>query len=121
MIADDCHDFSCKSDDMGVTQNTHCRRNRVCHRLRIWLVCRCPCLQRVIQRRRLMFDGSPFRRLFRQVKFPVPSDGVEGFVMELMSFAVVTDVDTQIEVGWEPTSVVHLSGWDGLILKLTVG
>ena len=30
--------------------------------------------------------------------------------MEPMSFPVVTDVDTQVEVGWEPTSVVHPSG-----------
>ena len=30
--------------------------------------------------------------------------------MEPMSFPVVVDVDTQVQVGWEPTSVVHPSG-----------
>ena len=29
--------------------------------------------------------------------------------MEPLSFPVVADADTQIEVGWEPTSVVHPS------------
>ena len=33
-----------------------------------------------------------------------------GLAMEPMSFPVVTDVVTQVEVGWEPTSVVHPSG-----------
>ena len=47
--------------------------------------------------------------------------------MELMSFPVVADTETQVEVGWEPTSVMAhpvvgvAVRWDGLILNLTVG
>ena len=121
VITDVCRDFSCKSDGTGVTQNTHLQTES------------CPSSVEDLAGVPMSFPvvsnmEGPVDVRWEPASAVVPSGVVPGAAGEArlrtdvglrlsrdsamgpMSFPVGTDVDTQVEVGWEPTSVVLSSG-----------
>ena len=120
VITDVCRDFSCKSDDTGVAQNTHLQTESCPSSVED--LASVPMSLPVESNTEAQVDVR-----WEPVSAVVPSGEIPGAdgearlwtdvcpmllrdsAMEAMSFPVVTDVDTQVEVGWEPTSVVHPS------------
>ena len=116
VITDVCRDFSCKSDDTGVTHNSQLQ-TKSCPSL-VEDLASVPMSLPVVSDTEVQVDVR-----WEPASAVVPSDIVLGAAgearlrtdvcprlsrdsaIEPMSFPVATDVDTQVEVGWEPTLV----------------
>ena len=121
VISEVYRDFSCERNDTGVIQNIH------------WQTESCPSSVGDLASVPMSLAVESNTEVQVDVRWElvsavVPSGDVLGaagearlrtdvspmllkdLTMEPMSFPVVTDVVTQVEVGWEPTLMVHPSG-----------
>ena len=114
VISEVCCDFSCESNDTGVLQNIHWQTES--------------CLSSVEELASVHVESNTEVQVdvrWEPVSAVVLSGEVMGAAgaarlrtdvlsrnsaMEPRSFPVVTDVVTHVEVGWEPTLMVHPSG-----------